>query len=697
MSLRRTLFVLPFALAAVLVATGFVALVRAAPTLQPGTEASGCLPELTKSVDPGSLVLGETAAVSMVVSGTCPTRYLPVDLIIVADESNSMTRGTARAAEPATKVPEPNPSGEPPPPPEPGPIVTPGGPPRSDPRGSEPPFCQPGGGITLPPVEPTSPKPPEPGPGDPPPPPPGPGPIVPPSTSIVDPGPNIDELEPPAGFDWVREEKSWIRDFMGQPEIERDIASGRLRVGFVSFNERARIRQPITDSGTKIVGAANRMRGGEVTYIQQGMRAAEQMLRGSGSRKDVERVQLVILMSDFQFCQRDMRRIDKDLELIAVGFGVRPYDTRKMYDLATERRLVFQPRDLRGVVKAYEEIVARGRPVQMAELTVRERLSDNMRLVPDSQVPPTATVASPWITWTLQSPTLPLTLSYAVEPLEPGRHLVSAASGIDWRDSEGLLGKTEFPTVSIEVLAPTPTPTNTPTITPSPTATVTPSPTHTPTPAPRYLPVAYRDPRPTPEPTATVCVPAEQTVDVALVIDTSTSMQNPTRPGGTRKLDAAIDAAVGLVTMLKPDDQSAVVWFNDTSGLAAMLTSDKPTAIAALRGLPATTAPGTALHLGLRQATRELQSERHHPDSDTAIVLLTDGRQSHADGVQAVRDAAAEARAAGITVLTVGLGSDVDHELLRDVASEPELYFHAPDADDLEEIYIRIVDLIPCR
>ena len=40
-----------------------------------------------KWVEPESLVLGETAQVSLLVSSTCPTRYLPVDLIIVATKT----------------------------------------------------------------------------------------------------------------------------------------------------------------------------------------------------------------------------------------------------------------------------------------------------------------------------------------------------------------------------------------------------------------------------------------------------------------------------------------------------------------------------------------------------------------------------------------------------------------------------------
>lgn len=704
MTMRRIPLLLAFLAPIVLVATSFVALVRAAPSAQPGTEASGCVPDLRKWVEPESILLGETATVSLLVSSTCPTRYVPVDLIIVADESNSMTPKQGGAIEPTqpAKPTEPNPETPPAPPTEPGPISTPPeGTPGNDPRGSEPPFCNPGGLI---PVEPTSPKPPEPvtpDPSAPPPTKPPPGGNIPPGTRpAIEPPPDIESLEPSGATDWVREEKSWIRDFLGQPEIERDIANGRLRIGFVSFNERARVRQPLTDNPTKITSASNRMRGGEVTWVQQGIRAAEQMLDGSGSREDVERVKVMVILSDFQFCRKDVRPADRDIEVMTVGFGVRNFDRRNLFDLATERRYVFEHRDLRGLIEIYEDVVAKGSAVDVAELEVHDELNDRLVLVPGSVQPPTVTVSGQLLEWSFADPTLPMTLSYGVEPLEAGTHQVSIDAGIDWTDSETLVGSSTFPTVTIEVVAPTPTATHTPTVTPSPTATDTPTPTYTPKPAPRYLPVAYKQKPPptvTPEPSPTKCVPWAQTVDVGIVIDTSTSMNDPTQQGGIRKIDAAIDAAIGLVELLKDEDQTTIVWFNNTAGVASQLTTNKDQAIRALRGLPDTSSPGTALHLGILAATEELTSPRHNPDSNTSLVLLTDGRQSHPDGVQAVRDAADRAKQAGITIVTVGLGTDLDSDLLRDVASEPELYFPAPNAEDLEEIYILIADLIPCR
>jgi hypothetical protein len=291
-------------------------------------------------------------------------------------------------------------------------------------------------------------------------------------------------------------------------------------------------------------------------------------------------------------------------------------------------------------------------------------------------------------------------MTYGIQPLEEGVHPVSQSASADWRDSETLLGAGVFPTVTIQVIPPTPTPTNTPTATDTPTPTYTPTATFTPTPAPKYFPFALNEPQlptATPVPSPTVCVPSSQLVDTALVIDTSTSMTQATQSGGMRKLDAAINAGIQLVNLLKPTDQTTVVWFNNTAGLAIPLSMDKAAVIAALQGLPATTKPGTALHLGIQTATGELTSARRNPAANQSLILLTDGYQSHPDGIQVVYDSADAAKAAGILVVTVGLGADVDQAMLTAVASEPELFFYAPNAEDLEEIYIKIANLIPCK
>jgi hypothetical protein len=274
---------------------------------------------------------------------------------------------------------------------------------------------------------------------------------------------------------------------------------------------------------------------------------------------------------------------------------------------------------------------------------------------------------------------------------------VSERAEAAWTDTEGLPGVVPFPEVDIEVLFQTATPTFTPTPTFTLTPTATSTPTATPTPAPQYLPILFRSwPEPTPTPVPTECIPEEQTVDVALVIDTSTSMSDPTQAGGQPKLQAAIGAAQELVNLLKPEDQTAVIGFNRNVTVATELTGDRARIVNALQSLPATQAEGTWIDLGLQAGLAELTGPRHKSENNRSIVLVTDGRQTNPGGPQAVRDAAQAIKDAGIRLITVGLGSDVDEQLLREIASRPEDFFRAPNAEDLLNIYRDIANYIPC-
>jgi hypothetical protein len=58
---------------------------------------------------------------------------------------------------------------------------------------------------------------------------------------------------------------------------------------------------------------------------------------------------------------------------------------------------------------------------------------------------------------------------------------------------------------------------------------------------------------------------------------------------------------------------------------------------------------------------------------------------------------AAELEAAGAVVFTIGLGGDVDRELLAEVASRPEGFFESPTAAELAAIYAQISDRIACE
>lgn len=671
----------------------YLALASTAPASQlsaapaaPTAPASSCVPSLEKSIDPSTIPMGDSVQASLIVSATCAAKLLPVDLIIVADESFSMTRAKDGGSDPG--------GGEPTEEPEPGetPEPDPGGGPTKEPsEGGEPGFCvqKP---ADIPPTATRTPRRP---------------PRFTPTPGSGEPEKPTEQAELGSSEDLIKEEKAWIQEFLGQPEIERDLKNDRLHIGFVGFSESARIKQGLTNSASKITAAAARMRGADYTYVGSAMLEASRMLDGSGARDengDAGRVKLIILMSDFQFCLRDMRAVRNNTDVITIGYG-RGLNRRNHRDMASERELALEKQDLQEVVRLYERILAPPKPIAMQRLTVRDTLADNMRLMPGSVSPVTVTVTGQLIEWAFDLPTLPLRLAYDVQPQDSGMHPISASAEAEWTDSDGLVGRGTFPVVEVEVLAMTatptftptytPTPTNTPTstYTPTPTSTHTPTSTPTPVPQPAYLPIVFRnwpeEVKPTP------CVPEEQKIDLAMVIDNSTSMLDPTQAGGKRKIDAAVEAAIEIVGLLKATDQATIVSFNSAGHLASMLTGDKATLTAALQGLPASSAAGTAIDAGLLTALGELQSTRHLAGNKRSMILVTDGTQT-VGGSQPVRDAANAVKSAGVTLVTVGLGAEVDEALLTEIASSPDLFYKAPNAENLLDIYREIARLIPC-
>jgi Mg-chelatase subunit ChlD len=250
---------------------------------------------------------------------------------------------------------------------------------------------------------------------------------------------------------------------------------------------------------------------------------------------------------------------------------------------------------------------------------------------------------------------------------------------------------TEAPSATPTV-PPSPSASPTPTGTPTASATATPSPTSTPTrvPRPAYLPLTL----------AERCTPTRRAADVVLVLDTSTSMQQPTAAGRT-KLEAARAAVAAFVGLMAPSDQAGLVWFNDRAAVAQGLTGDRPALLAALATVP--TAEHTRLDLGLSVGADEARGPRHVPGHDPVLILLTDGRPNTVPtpaggGSQddTVRAAAADAKARGVRVIAIGLGQDVDGALLAAMVSQPDDLYLTADAEDLARIYRAIAALIPC-
>lgn len=292
------------------------------------------------------------------------------------------------------------------------------------------------------------------------------------------------------------------------------------------------------------------------------------------------------------------------------------------------------------------------------------------------------------------------TITYRVRPLSEGDWTIGGTLGV--ADGQKLprqvpmtgqsirvSGRCEAPTATPSPIpTATPAPTSTPTATPRPTASATPSrptspspaPTDTATPEPRpiYFPLILRE----------ECRSQHQRADVALLIDTSSSMTG-------QKLRDAQDAALAFVDAmdLAPGrDQVTVVRFDSEAEVRQTLTHDRPAIEQVIRGLGVRS--GTYIDRGLAAALAELQSARRIKANIPVVVLLTDGRQS--GDAQAALDVARLVRDAGIALYAIGLGEEVDAGILTAIAGTPSRYRFAPESADLRAIYADVAKDIRC-
>lgn len=218
--------------------------------------------------------------------------------------------------------------------------------------------------------------------------------------------------------------------------------------------------------------------------------------------------------------------------------------------------------------------------------------------------------------------------------------------------------------------------------------------------------------KPRPAPTPSRCVAEENHIDVVVVLDMSTSMNRLTS-AGRPKAEAALEAAQGFVDLLDLErdgwgrqDQVAIVGFNDTAWIEIGLSEDRAAVGRAIQRLPAKMAEGTRLDMAFRRGQDALEAGPLLPENRPTMIMLTDGLPNRVPfppgGRQedTVLAEAARAKDRDTQVFTIGLGrpEDILGWLLEECATEPEMYYYAPDGEDLADIYTQIAGRVSeCR
>lgn len=231
-----------------------------------------------------------------------------------------------------------------------------------------------------------------------------------------------------------------------------------------------------------------------------------------------------------------------------------------------------------------------------------------------------------------------------------------------------------------------------------------------------------------PEPIARTIRSCEVPSDIVVVLDRSGSMAadggNPPEP-----LESAKRSAQQFVEQLRPTDQVAFLSYATmpSSPMEQLLTSNKNQAISAIAGtrMGEDGVQYTNMGEAFKVALRELQSGRHRDNARKVIVFLTDGdvtrplnpagERDVAFAAQFARDNASLAKDDGVLIYTIGFGDfflqvdgviDRDVQLIKDLASEEQMYFEAPTIADLQRVYqeiandicedgVAVIDIVP--
>jgi Ca-activated chloride channel homolog len=173
-------------------------------------------------------------------------------------------------------------------------------------------------------------------------------------------------------------------------------------------------------------------------------------------------------------------------------------------------------------------------------------------------------------------------------------------------------------------------------------------------------------------------------LNLAVVIDHSGSMAGA-------KIEKTKQAAMQLIDQLTPQDNLALVEFDDT--VDVLFPSQHVLDREALKAQVQRIQPGgsTALYAGVETGGKELLKIESRTDRINRVILLSDGLANV--GPSSTSDLKALGRSLsrqGISVSTIGVGDDYNEDLMAGLAEASDAnYYYVKDAEKLPEIFAK--------
>ena len=175
-------------------------------------------------------------------------------------------------------------------------------------------------------------------------------------------------------------------------------------------------------------------------------------------------------------------------------------------------------------------------------------------------------------------------------------------------------------------------------------------------------------------------------INLALVIDKSGSMAD------ADKLSRVKESLLTLVNQLRESDTLSIVVFDSEAEVLrpARALGDREEVRRLIRQLE----PGssTNIHAGLMLGYREAL-KNYNREGTNRVVLLTDGiaNQGVTDPAQIARDSLSF-NDRGVDLSTIGVGLDLNKDLLRQLAKSGRGLFHfVADAQDIDKVFLKEV------